>query len=198
MKRVAIAVKTTERGTWTLPQITETQARGIEVHVILPNGEGRLDSPANEILCLGVGVHPERSTSDFVFRPVIETLRALLGYRALLKSLHVDVVLHHLYASALAIRLSGLGVENGKEPHGCGAFISRGQLRAVRGTSNNVARRLPFHQSRGYHFGELEVGLQTLVGADAVVMGRYGAAPICPVTLCGPVWCHWGKCMRDS
>ncbi|BCB83833.1 glycosyltransferase family 4 protein [Phytohabitans suffuscus] len=104
--RVVLVLKTSEGGLWTVPHVDELRARGHEVVAILPPARGRLRQ-ALEVR----GVRVVDSAFDFRFRPTLRTLRGLLGLRRQLRDLRPDVVHYHLYASALAARLSTAGMK---------------------------------------------------------------------------------------
>lgn len=110
MTRIMIAVKTTEGGRWILPHLRALRARGIEVVVLLPKGEGRLASEVSAITTSDTGVELLRSPFAFRFSPRRGLLTELAALRQLIKAAGVEGVLYHLYATALAIRLSTLGL----------------------------------------------------------------------------------------
>ncbi|MGY1752154.1 glycosyltransferase [Blastococcus sp. SYSU D01042] len=102
---VAIVLKTAEGGTWILPHIDELLRRGHQVHVVLPGVDGRLRRALKSRF---VQVHD--SPFDFTFGPRVDVARGLFGLRRLLKAIDADVVMYHLYASALAVRLASPGL----------------------------------------------------------------------------------------
>ncbi|SCF29570.1 glycosyltransferase [Micromonospora mirobrigensis] len=102
--RIALLLKTNEGGLWVVPQLEELRRRGHEVLAILPPGDGRL---TRELRQRGFPVLP--SPFSFGFAPRWATIRGLLRLRRLLRGVRPDVVLYHLYASALAARLTTLG-----------------------------------------------------------------------------------------
>ncbi|HYN93540.1 MAG TPA: glycosyltransferase [Pilimelia sp.] len=103
--RVALVLKTSEGGAWTVPHVDRLRARGHEVVALLPAGPGRLRTALAER-----GVPVLDSAFDFRFRPAPAAVRGLVGLRRQLRGLRPDVVHYHLYASALAGRLCGLGL----------------------------------------------------------------------------------------
>ncbi|GAB2947557.1 hypothetical protein GCM10027280_40340 [Micromonospora polyrhachis] len=103
--RVAVLLKTNDGGRWILPQVAELRRRGHEVVVVLPSGTGRLTA---ELTARGVPVR--NSPFDFRLRPTLGTLRGLWRLRRLIRALRPDVLNYHLYASALAARLSTVGL----------------------------------------------------------------------------------------
>lgn len=103
--RVAVLLKTNSGGTWVLPQVEELRRRGHEVVLILPPGTGALTVELHRR-----GFEVVGSPCAFTFRPNLATLRGLRDLRALLRRLRPDVLQYHLYASALAARLSTLGM----------------------------------------------------------------------------------------
>lgn len=112
MSRVMVGIKTTEGGRWILPQIDALRRRGTEVVVLLPEGEGRLATAVTALADRDPGVRLVRSPFDFRFRPRAGALAELAALRRLVAAANVDCVLYHLYATALAIRLTtwGLGL----------------------------------------------------------------------------------------
>lgn len=102
--RVVVLLKTNEGGQWILPQVRELRARGHAVAVCLPGGDGKLRRALD-----AEGVQVLESRFDFGFSPSLSTLRGLAGLRRQLAEWQPDVVLYHLYASALAGRLATLG-----------------------------------------------------------------------------------------
>jgi glycosyltransferase involved in cell wall biosynthesis len=103
--RVVLVLKTSQGGLWTVPHVEELCARGHDVVAVLPPGPGRL----REALAAR-GVRVVDSAFDFRFRPSLPTLRGLARLRGQLRRLRPDVVHYHLYASALAARLSTVGM----------------------------------------------------------------------------------------
>ena len=112
MSRVMVGIKTTEGGRWILPQIEALRSRGTEVVVLLPEGEGLLATEVTALADRDAGVRLVRSPFGFRFRPRFGVLAELVTLRRLIVAAKVDCVLYHLYATALAIRLStwGLGL----------------------------------------------------------------------------------------
>lgn len=106
MTRVMVAVKTTEGGLWILPQVRTLRRRGAEVVVLLPPGSGRLATEVERLVAEDDGVSLLRSPFTFAFRPRRGLLRELVALRRLVRDAEVEVVLYHLYATALAIRLT--------------------------------------------------------------------------------------------
>jgi glycosyltransferase involved in cell wall biosynthesis len=103
--RIVFVLKTSDGGMWILPQIEELRRRGHQVLVVLPPGPGRLTSALAEREFEVI-----ESPFDFSFRPNLATLRGLARLRQLLRRLGPDVVKYHMYPSALAARLSTLGL----------------------------------------------------------------------------------------
>jgi glycosyltransferase involved in cell wall biosynthesis len=103
--RVGVLLKTNSGGTWILPQVEEMRRRGHQVIVIVPPGTGCLTDQLHQR-----GFEVVESPFDFAFRPTVAMLRGLWRLRALLRRLRPDVLQYHLYASALAARLSTLGL----------------------------------------------------------------------------------------
>ena len=101
MTNVVVLLKTNEGGAWILPQVAALRAAGATVTVVIPPGAGRLRRALD-----AAGVTVAESPFDFTFGPRVSTLRGLWRLRSLLRSLRPDAVLYHLYASALAVRLT--------------------------------------------------------------------------------------------
>ena len=105
-----VAVKTTEGGRWILPQIRALRRRGVEVVVLLPHGKGRLAAEVGALVDGDAGVQLVRSPFGFRFRPGFRVVADLVALRRLIVATEVDCVLYHLYATALAVRLSTWGL----------------------------------------------------------------------------------------
>lgn len=103
--RVAVLVKTNDGAHWILPQADELRRRGHDVVVVLPPGPGTLRSQL-----IDHGIDAADSPFDFTFRPNLATVRGLWRLRRLIRRLRPDVLHHHLYASALAARISTVGL----------------------------------------------------------------------------------------
>jgi glycosyltransferase involved in cell wall biosynthesis len=101
--RVAVMVKTNDP-MWIVPKIEELHRRGHDVTVILPPGPGQL---TRALTARGITVVD--SPFDFRFRPGVGVAVGLWRLRRLIRDLGIDVLHYHLYASALAARLSTLG-----------------------------------------------------------------------------------------
>ena len=102
---VLLVLETSEGGLRVLPHVDELRRRGHTVTVVLPRTPGRLRTAleARGILILD-------SPFDFRFRPVPGTLAGLVRLRRMIVRFGPDVLHYHLYASALAVRLSSLGL----------------------------------------------------------------------------------------
>ncbi|MTD58033.1 glycosyltransferase [Amycolatopsis pithecellobii] len=103
--RILLVLKTSQGGMWVLPHIDELRRRGHSVIVVLPAESGRLRAALQER-----GVPLTDSPFDFRFRPSPGALAGLLRLRHLFRRLSPDVLHYHLYASALAARLAGIGL----------------------------------------------------------------------------------------
>lgn len=103
--RIVLLVKTNDGAMWTVPQVKELRERGHHVIAVLPTGPGRLTTALRQ-----QGVVVAESPWDMEFRPGLPTLFGLLRLRTLIRRLEPDVVTYHLYASALAARLSTVGL----------------------------------------------------------------------------------------
>lgn len=111
MKRVVIAVKTTEGGMWIIPQVLEAVGRGNHVTVMTPAGDGRL---VRNIQGLSAGerrIQHVVSPFDFSFSSPAKVVRGLLALRRLIRRLEPDAILYHLFATALAFRLATWGLK---------------------------------------------------------------------------------------
>ena len=107
--RVVLVLKTAEGGLWTVPQVQELRLRGHQVVAVLPPGGGRLRDAFR-----ARDVEMEDAAFSFRFRPNLSTVRELWRLRRQIRALRPDVVHYHLYASALAARLSTLGLRLGR------------------------------------------------------------------------------------
>jgi glycosyltransferase involved in cell wall biosynthesis len=103
--KVLLVLKTSEGALWVLPHVDELRRRGHAVVAVLPERPGRL-----RIALSARDVPVVDSPFDFRFRPSPRTLTGLLRLRRLINQLSPDVLHYHLYASALAARLSSLGL----------------------------------------------------------------------------------------
>lgn len=104
--RVLIVLKTNQGGAWILPHIDALQRRGMFVTVLIPKGPGRLRAALD-----ARNIDVLESAFDFSFRPTLRLLKGLFALRQQIASLQPDVVMYHLYASALASRLSTVGLK---------------------------------------------------------------------------------------
>lgn len=100
-----MVLKTNVGGMWVVPQVESLRARGHDVTVVLPPGPGRLTRALRER-----DVAIAESPFGFSFRPAPSTVTGLWRLRRLLRELRPDAVLYHLYASALATRITTLGL----------------------------------------------------------------------------------------
>lgn len=103
--RITLVIKTAEGGRWIGPHIEEMLQRGHKVTVILPMGPGRLRTLLEK---LPIDIRPVNY--DFSFAPSISTIQGLGRLRVEIRESRPDVVHYHLYASALAARISSLGL----------------------------------------------------------------------------------------
>ncbi|WP_290221180.1 glycosyltransferase family 4 protein [Corynebacterium atrinae] len=83
--------------------MVELLRRGAKVTLIIPAGPGRLRKRLDD---LDIAVLD--SPFDFTFRPSRRTVRGLWQLRRLISSLKPTVIFYHLYASALAARISSV------------------------------------------------------------------------------------------
>lgn len=104
-KHIVILLKTSHGGLWVIPHIDALQRRGFTVTMVIPPDEGRLRDSLlrNQIPVVN-------SLFDFSFRPSLGLFRGLLALRRQLRELRPDVIMYHLYASALAARISAFGL----------------------------------------------------------------------------------------
>ncbi|MFX4273875.1 glycosyltransferase family 4 protein [Propionibacteriaceae bacterium Y1685] len=109
-KHVVIAVKTTEGGMWIIPQVLEAVARGHRVTVVTPAGTGRLVREVDRLSEESDLIRHVASPFDFSFGNPGRAVRGLRALRRLIQDLAPDVVLYHLFATALAIRFASLGL----------------------------------------------------------------------------------------
>ncbi|WP_076261538.1 glycosyltransferase [Intrasporangium flavum] len=104
MTRVTLVLKTNEGGMWAVPQLSALRAAGAEVTAVIPAGDGRLRRALD-----AADISVVESPFDFTFGPRLATLSGLVRLRRVIRSTRPDVVFYHLYASALAARLTTLG-----------------------------------------------------------------------------------------
>lgn len=104
MTRVTLVLKTNEGGLWVLPQLLALLNEGASVIAVIPPGDGRLRRALDDH-----AIPVVESPFDFTFRPRPRTFLTLLRLRRTILDTRPDVVFYHLYASALAARLSTLG-----------------------------------------------------------------------------------------
>jgi glycosyltransferase involved in cell wall biosynthesis len=107
--RIVVMLKINGSGRWILPQVEEMRRRGHEVLALLPPGDGPLTEELRRREFRVVD-----SPFNFRFRPSLATLRGLWRLRRLIRQLRPDVLNYHLYASALAARLSTAGLRLGR------------------------------------------------------------------------------------
>lgn len=98
---VAILLKTNEGGLWIRAQVEELLRRGARVSLIIPPGPGQLKRHLSDL-----NINVVDSPFNFSFKPVPSTFVGLFRLRRLIRLLQPSVVFYHLYASALAGRLS--------------------------------------------------------------------------------------------
>jgi hypothetical protein len=98
-------LKTSVGGLWTVPHVEELTRRGHVVVAALPARPGPLRQALAER-----GVEVVDAAFDFHFGRARDTVRGLIGLRRQLRDIQPDVLFYHLYASALASRLSSVGL----------------------------------------------------------------------------------------
>ena len=81
------------------------------VVAIIPEGDGRLARLLADIERADEGLEVQRSRFDFSFAPRWSLLHRLLALRRQLRECKIDAILYHLYATALAVRLTSLGLD---------------------------------------------------------------------------------------
>ncbi|WP_347351506.1 glycosyltransferase family 4 protein [Intrasporangium sp.] len=104
MTRVTLVLKTNEGGTWVLPQLRALRSAGAQVTAVLPAGDGRLRRALD-----AEGMPVVEAPFDFTFGLRPGTVMGLARLRHVIRATRADVVFYHLYASAIAARLSTLG-----------------------------------------------------------------------------------------
>lgn len=109
---LALIIKTNEGGLWIVPQVEEALSRGMRVTVILPSGDGRLYRTLNLLAEKHSDLFLVPLKFDFQFKMSPATIRGLIELRKVLKEIKPTVVFYHLYASALAARLSMVGMRD--------------------------------------------------------------------------------------
>jgi glycosyltransferase involved in cell wall biosynthesis len=102
--RIVLVLKSSRCAPWAVPHVDALLARGHDVVAVLPRGDG----PVRRALDAR-GVSVMDSPVDFALRPTPATVAGLLRLRRMLRRLAPDVVLYHLYASAVATRIATLG-----------------------------------------------------------------------------------------
>ncbi len=105
MTHVLVVLKTNEGGAWILPQVAALQSAGANVTVVIPPGPGRLRLALDR-----TSVRVVESPFDFGFAPSWRRARDLWRFRRLIRQLEPDAILYHLYASALAVRLTTIAI----------------------------------------------------------------------------------------
>jgi glycosyltransferase involved in cell wall biosynthesis len=101
---VVLVLKTSRCAPWVVPQVEALLTRGHRVVAVLPAGDGPVRRALGER-----GVPVVDSATDFGLRPRPSTAAGLVRFRRQLRALGPDVLLYHLYASALATRLASAG-----------------------------------------------------------------------------------------
>ncbi|WP_404371445.1 glycosyltransferase [Kytococcus sedentarius] len=102
--KVAVLIKTNEGGLWIIPHVRALMAAGHEVAVVLPAGDGKLRRALD-----AQGINLLESAFTFEFTPSWRTVRGLVALRRQLAAWQPDVLVYHLYASALAGRMATWG-----------------------------------------------------------------------------------------
>jgi glycosyltransferase involved in cell wall biosynthesis len=103
--RVVVVLKTAEGAMWTVPLLEGLRQRGHRVMVVLPAAGALRD------VLRARNFTTVESAFSFSFRPSPGTLLGLWRLRRQLRLLRPDVLHYHLYASALASRLSSVGMK---------------------------------------------------------------------------------------
>lgn len=104
-QHVVIVLKTNAGGFWIRSQIVALLERGARVTLIIPPGPGRLRARVKDL-----DIEVLDSPFSFSFRPNLTNAKGLWKLRKLIASLRPTAVFYHLYASALASRLSTFGL----------------------------------------------------------------------------------------
>lgn len=100
-KRAVFILKTSVGGMWIIPQIHALEEKGYSCAVIIPPAPGRLRQALADLQ-----VEVIDSPFDFRFGLQIESLRGLYALRRLIQRLRPSVLIYHLYASAIAVRVA--------------------------------------------------------------------------------------------
>lgn len=108
-RKVAIVLKTGAGGLWVIPQIRALRKAGAKVAVVIPDEGGRLSDILDELSATDTGVTVIRTEYRFSFRPTLRNVTQFTRFGRQLRSLEVEAVLYHLYASALAARFALMG-----------------------------------------------------------------------------------------
>jgi glycosyltransferase involved in cell wall biosynthesis len=110
MTHLVIAVKTADGALWILPHVREARRRGRKVTVLTPDGDGRLVRALRSLSSTDPGISHRVSPFEFSFRRPWRAVRGLWRLRRTIRDLAPTVVLYHLYASALAVRIASIGL----------------------------------------------------------------------------------------
>lgn len=107
MTRVLCILKTNEGGLWAIPQMQELSRRGHDVLFLIPPGNGRLRRTLQDL-----DIPVVEAEFDFRFNKDWRTIHGVWRLRRQIRRISPDIIFYHLYASALAARIStvGLGV----------------------------------------------------------------------------------------
>lgn len=105
MRRIAILLKTSEGGLWSIPHAVELRSRGCDVVFVVPRGGGSLVESARSN-----GFEVNETEFQYRFNQPRAVFAGFIELRKLFRELRPDILFYHLYASALAGRLASLGL----------------------------------------------------------------------------------------
>lgn len=101
--KIMVILKTNEGGQWAIPQILELVRRGHDVLLVIPRGGGKLKKDADR-----EKIKVVETNFQFDYSLPWRAVRGLAELRNLILREKPDVLFYHLYASAIAARISSL------------------------------------------------------------------------------------------
>ncbi|MDV8001442.1 glycosyltransferase [Rhodococcus sp. IEGM 1408] len=101
--KILVILKTNEGGQWAIPQILELLRRGHNVSLVMPGGGGRLKRDADR-----ERIEVLETNFQFAFSSPVQAAKGIAELRNLIVREKPDVLFYHLYASAIAARISSI------------------------------------------------------------------------------------------